>query len=144
MNEPSADPQMLEVARALEAVVTWLRDSREPVGVSKSSLSALSRLEVHGPLRITELAQREGLTQPGMTTMVKRLVAAGLAGKTADPDDARAVVVYVAPVGREMLSTYRRTRTDFILARLERLDTDSRRANTAAVPALHQFVVEEK
>lgn len=133
----------VEIAHALEAVVTWLRDSREPVDLSKSALSALSRLDLLGPLRITDFAAREGLTQPGMTTLVNRLVEGGLAERRADPDDGRAVLVALTDDGLARLTDYRVSRTSLIRARLERLDPDSRSALAKAVPALHRFVEEE-
>jgi DNA-binding MarR family transcriptional regulator len=135
--------QNVDVAHALEAIVTWLRDSREPVDLSKSALSALSRLDALGPLRMTDLAVREGLTQPGMTTLVNRLVASGLAERRADPEDGRAVLVALTGDGLSRLTDYRVTRTRFIEARLEQLDADSQRALLDAVPALQKFVEEE-
>lgn len=135
-------PSTTDVAHALEAVVTWLRDSREPVGLSKSSLSTLSRLDTMGPSRITDLAEREGLTQPGMTTLVNRLVQAGLAERRADPGDGRAVLVALTSDGLARLTEYRVSRTELITARLDQLDPESRSALAEAVPALVQFVDE--
>ncbi|BDZ47832.1 MarR family transcriptional regulator [Frondihabitans sucicola] len=135
--------QNVDVAHALEALVTWLRDSREPADLSKSALSALSRLDALGPLRITDLAEREGLTQPGMTTLVNRLVDGGLAERRADPGDGRAVLVALTQDGLARLTDYRVTRTRFISARLEQLDPESRSALADAVPALRRFVEEE-
>ncbi|MBF4574628.1 MarR family winged helix-turn-helix transcriptional regulator [Frondihabitans sp. VKM Ac-2883] len=133
-------PSTTDVAHALEAVVTWLRDSREPVGISKSSLSTLARLDVVGPLRITDLAEREGLTQPGMTTLVNRLVLTGLAERRADPGDGRAVLVALTSDGLARLTEYRVSRTELISARLEQLDPESQSALAKAVPALERFV----
>lgn len=139
---PQTD-QQLDVAHALEALVTWLRDSREPADLSKSALSALSRLDTLGPLRITDLAEREGLTQPGMTTLVNRLVGGGLAARRADPDDGRAVLVELTATGLARLTDYRVSRTRIIAARLERMDPESLLSLAQAVPALRRFVEQE-
>jgi DNA-binding MarR family transcriptional regulator len=143
MSASQVTDQNVDVAHALEALVTWLRDSREPADMSKSALSALSRLDTLGPLRITYLAEREGLTQPGMTTLVNRLVSGGLAERRSDPDDGRAVLVALTDAGLARLTDYRVSRTRFIAARLEQLDPASRNALADAVPALRKFVEEE-
>ncbi|ROQ38666.1 DNA-binding MarR family transcriptional regulator [Frondihabitans sp. PhB188] len=132
-----------DTAHALEAVITWLRDSREPADMSKSALSVLARLDALGPLRITDLAVREGITQPGMTTLVNRIVGQGLAERLSDPDDGRAVLVALTGAGVARLTEYRVSRTATIAARLERLDPESQLALTQATDALRRFVTEQ-
>jgi DNA-binding MarR family transcriptional regulator len=53
------------------------------------------------PCRITELAAREGITQPAVTQLVNRLEARGWVVRTTDPDDRRAVLVELTDVGVE-------------------------------------------
>lgn len=130
------------VAHALERVIAWLRDAREPSGVSASTLSALSRLESTGPLRITELSYREGLTQPGMTTLINRLEEAGYAVREPDPADGRAVRVSITPEGLAKVRAYRASRAKLIRARLERLSQEDQDALAAALPALEHFILE--
>jgi DNA-binding MarR family transcriptional regulator len=129
----------LAVANALERVVGWLRDSRAPSGLSASTLSALSRLDALGSLRITELAEREQLTQPGMTTLINRLEDAGLAVREPDPTDGRAVRVSITPAGSARVLAYRESRAALIQARVAQLSDDDQAALTAALPALLSF-----
>jgi DNA-binding MarR family transcriptional regulator len=128
-----------DVARALERVIGWLRDAREPSGVSASSLSALSRLESNGPLRVTRLAYLEGLTQPGMTTLINRLEEAGFAVREPDPDDGRAVRVTITPSGVVRLAAYRNFRSALIARRIAQLSPEDQDALRAALPALDRF-----
>jgi DNA-binding MarR family transcriptional regulator len=127
------------VAHALERVISWLRDAREPQGLSASALSALSRLESSGPLRITDLAEREGLSQPGMTTLINRLEEADLAVRESDPSDRRVVRVSITPDGIERVTAYRASRARLIQARIDLLNVDDQHALMQALPALEHF-----
>ena len=126
----------LAVARAIERVLAWLRENRDPAGLSASALSALSRLERTGSLRVTELAAREGLTQPGMTTLINRLEDAGLATRVPDPEDGRAVRVEITSSGRDRVLLHRESRSARVAARIAELPTDEQRALTGALVAL--------
>jgi DNA-binding MarR family transcriptional regulator len=138
---PTLTRDQRELAAALERVITWLREARDPQGISASALSALSRLESSGPLRVTDLADREGLSQPGMTTLIHRLEEADLAVREPDPTDRRAVRVSITPAGIQRVIAYRSARTDLIGARLDQLSPEHQLALQQAVPALDQFVV---
>ncbi len=140
MQTDAATRDRTDVAGALEALVTWLRQARGSSSLSLSTLSALSRLDTDGPLRVTQLATREGLTQPGMTTLLNRLEDAGLAIREPDPEDGRALRVSITDAGLEAIAAYRTNRQRIILERLDQLDADDRDALAAALPALHHFV----
>jgi DNA-binding MarR family transcriptional regulator len=129
----------LDIGHALERVITWLRESRDPQGLSASALSALSRLDTLGPLRITDLAVREGLSQPGLTTLANRLEDAGLATRAADPTDRRAVRLAITPAGVERVRAYREARAELISSRVRQLPERDRAALEAALPALIHF-----
>ena len=139
METTAVDVDQLAVAHALERVISWLRDSREPAGLSASAISALVRLESLGSLRVTELSAREGLTQPGMTTLINRLEDAGLAIREADPSDGRAVRVTITAAGLERVREHRTARTARIAERLTTLSEGERRALLRALPALEAF-----
>jgi DNA-binding MarR family transcriptional regulator len=130
----------LELGHALERVITWLRESRDTQGLSASALSALSRLDSVGPLRITDLALREGLSQPGLTTLANRLEDAGLAAREADPTDRRAVRLVITPAGIERVRAYREARAELISSRILQLADEDRAALEAALPALNHFI----
>ncbi|MBX6358009.1 MAG: MarR family transcriptional regulator, partial [Micromonosporaceae bacterium] len=59
---------------ALEQLVRLLlRRLSPPSGLSLAAAATLATLERSGPQRLTELAAREGVTQPAMTQLVSRL-----------------------------------------------------------------------
>jgi DNA-binding MarR family transcriptional regulator len=138
----TSSAELIAVSHALERLVAWLRDAREPADISASSISALSRLETGGPLRVTDLAYREGLTQPGMTTLIHRLETAGLAFRESDPTDGRAVRVTITDAGIARVTAYRAARAALIRARLEQLTPEDQHALAAVVPALDHFSTE--
>jgi DNA-binding MarR family transcriptional regulator len=140
MAEPaSVTEDQLALGRAFEQVVTWLRRSRTAGDVSATALSLLDRLESTGPQRITDLAGREGVTQPAMTALVNRLEEHGWAQRTADPADGRAILVSLTDAGRERLHRHRADRTRRIAERLAVLGPEDQRALLAALPALNRL-----
>jgi DNA-binding MarR family transcriptional regulator len=142
MQSLETDADQLAVARALEQVIAWLRQSREPSGLSLSALSALSRLDSLGSLRVTELAEREQLTQPGMTTLINRLEEAGLAVREPDPSDGRAVRVTITAAGLDRVRAHRDARAALLGDRIAALSAEHRAALVAALPALVEFAGE--
>ena len=60
-----------------------------------TAAATLASLERLGPQRLTDLAAREGVTQPAMTQLITRLEEAGLARREASPDDGRVVLVAI-------------------------------------------------
>lgn len=144
MIDPALSDEQVAVARALEGVITWLRDQRQPQILSASALSVLSRLETLGPLRVTDLAEREGLSQPGTTTLVNRLTASGLAVRAADDSDRRAVLVSITDEGSRSLAAYRASRANLIATRIRSLSLDEQRLLHQALPALEHFVAADE
>jgi DNA-binding MarR family transcriptional regulator len=55
------------------------------------------------PRRITELARFIGVTQPGITTVVKSLEERGLTRREPDPGDGRAVQIRLTERGRALI-----------------------------------------
>src|SRR5690349_14619539 len=64
-------PDQLAIAHELERVSLWARRGA-PARMSSTSITTLDTLEHSGPARITDLADIQGVTQPGMTTLVNR------------------------------------------------------------------------
>jgi DNA-binding MarR family transcriptional regulator len=107
--------------------------------LSRTAASVLAMLRDGGPLRITALAQGEGVAQPTMTTLVDRLARRGLVERGSDPDDARAVRVAITDQGRERLEARRAQRVAVLAERLEALDADEREALRTALPVLDKL-----
>jgi DNA-binding MarR family transcriptional regulator len=75
-------------------------------GLSRTEAGLLSTLS-GGPRRITALAELEGLAQPTMTLLVKRLEEQGLVTRRRQTDDGRVVLVSLTRAGTAALADYR-------------------------------------
>lgn len=68
----------------------------------------LGALDRHGPLSVSDLVQATGVSQPGVTRNLARLVEMGLVGTDAAGRDRRRRVVSLTETGREMMARSRR------------------------------------
>src|SRR5919199_7017581 len=84
-----------EIALALPqraSALTRLFFARGEAEVSRTETGLLAALSQR-PHRITELAVREGITQPAVTQLVNRMQQRGWVGRSTDPADGRVVLV---------------------------------------------------
>lgn len=133
------DSELRQVAELIEALVMWVR-RQAPGEVNVSTVTTLDTLLTAGPLRLSDLAQHEALSQPGMTTLVNRLEAAGLAERVPDRTDGRAILVRITNAGRQLLIKRSADRTATLLAEFAGVDEAKRAALIAAVPAIEQLI----
>ncbi|MBB5872653.1 DNA-binding MarR family transcriptional regulator [Allocatelliglobosispora scoriae] len=110
-----------------------------PPGLSLTAASTLATLEREGAHRLTELAAKEGVTQPAMTQLVTRLERDALAQRVPDPQDGRVVLVEITQAGRDLLNHRRRARADKVNSLLAELPAADRRAIESALPALNRL-----
>jgi DNA-binding MarR family transcriptional regulator len=108
--------------------------------VSRAQVSVLRVLRDEGPRRISELADAEHVAQPTITKLVARLEQEGLVTRVADPDDGRAVLVGLTPVGREQLRKMSAAAAAALTRRLEALEAGERAALTDVLPALERLI----
>jgi len=135
---PTIDQDELAVAGTIDRMLLWAR-RKGPTHLSATSVTTLDTLATDGPMRISELAVREGVSQPGMTTLINRLAREGRAERIADPSDGRATLVRITPAGRRLLAERHEARTRAILADVQRLPAEHRAALLAAVDALTEL-----
>jgi DNA-binding MarR family transcriptional regulator len=107
--------------------------------VSRTEMQVLSILS-EGPRRITELAELEGVAQPTMTLLVKRLEEQGWTQREGLPDDGRVVMITLTAEGR---AAQRKFRGQFLAAMrtdLQELSDQELQALSAATETLDSFV----
>lgn len=135
------DPQLTEEAARLRLAVGRLqRRIRIDSGESPLQVAALHTIDLHGPLRLTELARREAVSAPTMSRVLSALDDQGLTIRAPDPQDARGVLVTLSSAGRARLNAIRTHRTAFLARRLHHLDSEQRAAIHAALPALEALL----
>jgi DNA-binding MarR family transcriptional regulator len=115
----------------------WWRVSSElPSELSRTAASILKNLREQGPQRVTALATGEQVAQPTMSVILKRLSARGLVERRIDPQDRRATLVAITPLGVETLDQRAQLRSRWFASRLAGLEGEDRRAVAAAVAKL--------
>jgi DNA-binding MarR family transcriptional regulator len=107
--------------------------------ISRTEMEVLSIL-TEGPRRITELTDLEGIAQPTMTLLVKRLQEKGWVEREGLPDDGRVVMISLTETGR---TAQQRFRAQFLAAMrgdLQELSDQELQALSAATGTLSSFV----
>jgi len=102
-------------------------------GTQASVLATAARL---GPLRITELAEFEGINPTMMSRIVGKLEDAGLLHRRPDPDDRRAALVEPTTAGRELQRHVREERTRLLAEHLAALPAGHAEGLLDALPHL--------
>ena len=123
------------VARLRLAVVRLSRQIRQHArsGVTPSQLSALSTLDRHGPMRLADLADHEGIARSTTTRLVRQLEDDGLITRTPDPSDGRCAIVTLTEGGHALLTDARERAQAFLVERVAALpDLTSGRVEAVA------------
>jgi DNA-binding MarR family transcriptional regulator len=107
-------------------------------GLAPARLSALSVLVFGGAMALNELARAEQVRPPTMSRIVDALEAAGLARRTANQQDRRAVVIEATEKGTAILWQGRKRRVKFLARHLSRLSDAERKQIENAVKAIQK------
>jgi DNA-binding MarR family transcriptional regulator len=128
-------PVMLKLSR-------HLRREAQKVGVSALDAQLLGIIKKWPGAGVSELADLEQMSRPAMSVHIKRLEAAGWLMREADqPDgDKRRVRLALTPKGAQALNAIRRSRNDWLAARLAMLTSAERDALDVAVEPLARLV----
>ncbi|MCT9930745.1 MarR family transcriptional regulator [Planotetraspora sp. A-T 1434] len=130
------DLPVAEISAALEQLARLFLRLGSRGDLSLTAAATLASLERSGPWRLTDLAAREGVTQPAMTQLVSRLQEAGLAVRARDPEDGRVVLVHITDTGRAVNTKRRQARMAMLAELLSQLDEAERAGLVAALPAI--------
>ncbi|HVU60772.1 MAG TPA: MarR family transcriptional regulator [Mycobacteriales bacterium] len=136
-----------ETAARLRVVVARLaRQLRQhsPGGLTPSQWSALATVETHGPLRIGDLAEREGVTAPTATRVVASLEDAGLLSRSSDPSDRRTSYIALTDAAREKLESVRGAQATALVQRLSDMSPADVQRLLDLLPILESLLREER
>jgi DNA-binding MarR family transcriptional regulator len=106
---------------------------------SRTEGGVLSTLTA-GPRRITELAELEGLAQPSMTLLVRRLEERGWVARSRQPDDGRVVVISITEAGATALEEFRSRYRAVLRAHIEPMSDEQLAALERATETLGALV----
>jgi DNA-binding MarR family transcriptional regulator len=113
-------------------------------GLAPTAIALLLSVVRSGPVRLSELAEAEGLNPTMLSRAVSGMVQDGLLKRSSDEGDRRAAWVEATAAGRRLADRMRRERTDAVNAALEGLTEPQRRRIEQALPALEALAEELK
>ena len=140
-NDDAQDRLSQQAGRLALAVGRINRLLRAGDGINHSGLSALSSIVRFGPLRLNELAQREGVAPATVTRIAVDLSRLGFATRTTDTDDRRATLIEATPAGVDFILRARSARADIMTGLLKTVDAHDVELLIEALPALEAIVV---
>jgi DNA-binding MarR family transcriptional regulator len=109
----------------MDLTARFLSDRAE---LSASAAFVLNRVCREGPIRLTALAAKEGVSQPSMTQLIQRLERLDLVARLADPDDGRAALIGITEHGQTLLNDRKRMRRDRLRALMATLSPEEESA----------------
>lgn len=125
---------------SIDLTARFLADRSE---LSTTAAYTLNRADREGPVRLTTLAAREGISQPSMTQLIQRLERAGLVTRLPDPDDGRAALIDITDAGRTLLDERRRQRRQRLTTLLATLTPEEQcelwHSARVAMPIIHKL-----
>ncbi len=107
--------------------------------ISRTEMEVLSILR-EGQRRITELTELEGIAQPTMTLLVKRLEEKGWVRRDGLPHDGRVAMISLTEAGRTAQEKFRAQFLAAMRADLQELSDQQLQALSAAAETLSSFV----
>jgi DNA-binding MarR family transcriptional regulator len=93
----------------------------------------------NGPIRLSDVAEEEGLNPTLLSRTVANLAQDGLVTRTADELDRRSAWLDATATGRELAAEIRAQRTQAVEAALTRLSKEDRKLIEEGLPALERF-----
>jgi len=127
--------------QAMDLTVRFLSNRAD---LSASAAFALNRVCREGPIRLTTLAAKEGVSQPSMTQLIQRLERLDLVVRLADPDDGRAALIGITECGQKLLDDRKRLRRERLTALLATLTPEEESAlwlsARVAFPVLQRLI----
>jgi DNA-binding MarR family transcriptional regulator len=102
----------------LGRLVRRIRAEGGGAGLTLTQVSTLASVERLGPVRLTDLAEHEGIAPPTLTRLAASLHDAGYVARETDPADRRSSFVSITPAGSRLLARLRADRTAVLARRL--------------------------
>jgi len=107
-------------------------------GISPARLSALSVIVFGGPVSLNDLARAEQVRPPTASRIVDALEAEGLARRSVNAQDRRAVLIEATEKGAAILKQGRKRRVKFLASHLSRLNGAELKDIERAVEAIQK------
>ena len=145
MSRASAE-QLAEAIERLGLTLVRQRsrmDQHEPTPLTVTQRLALTIVVDEGPLRLGELAERMGTTEPTATRTVDSLTSAGLVRRAPHPDDRRGVLIDATPRGTRVLAHRRQRLLELLESGLSKMPDDDQERLADLLDELHALMAPE-
>ncbi|ASK65930.1 transcriptional regulator [Brachybacterium avium] len=137
---PAAPAELPQHLALVCSQFSRLAARRSDVGVGTVSWRVVATIERHGPLRLSEIADRERVSRPTATTVIKRLEEEGLVGRTPDPTDSRSSLISTTTQGSAQLAAWRQQLAHGVGGLLDQLPAEDFAALERAAEILSRLV----
>jgi DNA-binding MarR family transcriptional regulator len=131
-----------EIRPALMRLNRRIRMEHRIGPLTLTQISALSTVEVHGPLSAGDLAAYERVQPPSMTKVIALLEDAGFVRRDVHPSDKRQAIISVTPKGHDLLELSRRVSDEWLGGQLSRLSEHEREQLHTLRPILDKLVAD--
>lgn len=137
----SNEQDALELARRVRPAMTKLYVSyfrtAEHSELTGPQLSIMTRIAEHGPSRISQLADAEGVRMPTASNTINQLEKRGLVQRTRAVEDRRGVSVELTELGMQELKRVGEERTQSLADMISTLDEDHLKLIEQAADAIN-------
>jgi len=103
------------------------------------SLPVLGMLLHHGPMPMSEIGRKMGISRPYTTVLVDRLIKKGLAERVLDADDRRLVSIKTTMAGRDTFKEFRKFAREIVIKNLSSLTSDDISAFYASMKTIRSI-----
>ncbi len=141
---PTRKVDLETAARLDSAIGRWVRWTRrhQPAPYGPGVLSALGSIKDAGPIRLGDLAVREGVTPATLSRIVATLEKDKLVKRRTDPEDRRSAFVEATDAGLAMITQLRESRGQALAERLPALTAEQRALLRTVVDAIERMDTE--
>ena len=134
------DGELTERLRIAVAKISRSMDRQTGSGeMTRTQIQVLGTAVRRGPIRLSDLAELEGLNPTMLSRMVAKLDAAGYIRRLPDPDDQRAVRIEATPEGVRIQRRLREERSALLRQRLGDLPPERSAQLIDSLPALEEL-----
>jgi DNA-binding MarR family transcriptional regulator len=131
--------QRLRVAIGRLARVLRSNEATLAADLTPTRVAVLLNTVRNGPIRLSEVAEQEGLNPTLLSRTVANLAQDGLVTRTADEADRRSAWLDATPAGRELAERIRAQRTHAVEIAMSELTPEDRALIEAALPVLEEL-----
>ena len=142
-DSPELRDAVARLSLALGRLTRVVRRGGDLGGLGPGSISALATLVRSGPMRLGDLAVREGVAPPTLTRIVAGLEDSGYVVRTPDPNDRRATRVQATETAAELVAGVGLARVSRLRDRIDTLGDDDRQALLRAVPVIEALAADD-